>query len=52
MIELAVVRGHERLIPAFVAEVWGLELPVFRRRRARYPVLEGPRMRRTKVSLD
>tara|TARA_R110002072_G_scaffold30342_1_gene94816 strand:- start:123 stop:686 length:564 start_codon:yes stop_codon:yes gene_type:complete len=38
VIELAVARGHERFLPHFVAEVWGLELPVFRRRQARYPV--------------
>lgn len=38
LLDPAVTRGQTRYLPAFLSEVWGLELPVFRRRRARYPV--------------
>lgn len=38
VLEGAVARGQSRWFPSFVEEEWGLELPSFKRPRARYPV--------------
>jgi uncharacterized protein len=38
LLDPAVIRGQSRHMPAFLSQVWSLELPEFTRRRARYPV--------------